>query len=48
MINCTISAQTIITDRPDQTESSSTVEQGSLQIESGILLGSTEDVFFSE
>lgn len=28
----------IITDRPDQTESSSTVPKGSLQIESGILL----------
>lgn len=28
----------IITDRPDQTESSSTIEKGNLQIESGILL----------
>ena len=29
----------IITDRPDQTESSSTVEKGALQIESGFLVG---------
>lgn len=41
-------AQTIITDRPDQTESSSTVEKGSLQIETGILLGFTEDDSSSE
>lgn len=47
-VNYAISAQTIITDRPDQTESSSTVEQGSLQIESGILLGSAKDDLFSE
>lgn len=33
-----LNAQTIITDRPDQTESSSTIPQGSLQIESGLLL----------
>ncbi len=31
-------AQTIITDRPDQTESSSIIEAGSLQIESGYLV----------
>ena len=41
-------AQTIITDRPDQTESSSTLLKGSLQIESGILFGSAKDDFFSE
>ncbi len=41
-------SQTIVTDRPDQTESSSTVEKGSLQIETGILLGFTEDNFSSE
>mgnify|MGYP000907384310 CR=1 FL=1 len=41
-------SQTIITDRPDQTESSSTIEEGSLQIETGILLGFTEDDFTSE
>ncbi len=29
----------IITDRPDQTESSSTIKSGNLQIESGILIG---------
>lgn len=38
----------IITDRPDQTESSSTVDQGSFQIESGILIGFTEDAFSSQ
>lgn len=37
-----LTGQTIITDRPDQTESSSTIEKGSLQIESGLLLGFTE------
>jgi len=37
-----INAQTIITDRPSQTESSSTVEKGSLQIESGLLFEFTE------
>ena len=31
-------SQTITTDRPDQTESSSTVIAGSLQIESGVLV----------
>lgn len=36
-------SQTIITDRPDQTESSSTIEKGSLQIESGALLGYIEE-----
>jgi hypothetical protein len=40
-------AQTIITDRPDQTESSSTVEQGSLQIESGFLIAYAEDSIWS-
>lgn len=34
--------QSIITDRPDQTESSSTIKKGSLQIESGVLLGYTD------
>lgn len=41
-------SQAIVTDRPDQTESSSTVDKGSLQIETGILLGFTEDDFTSE
>ena len=36
-------SQEIVTDRPDQTESSSAIEKGSLQIESGILIGFTED-----
>jgi len=35
-------AQTIVTDRPDQTESSSTIKKGSLQIESGFLFYQTE------
>lgn len=43
-----ILAQSIITDRPDQTESSSTLLKGSLQIESGILFGSAKDYLFSE
>lgn len=41
-------SQSIITDRPDQTESSSTLLKGSLQIESGILFGSAKDDYFSE
>tara|TARA_R110002073_G_scaffold56835_9_gene144464 strand:- start:20223 stop:20993 length:771 start_codon:yes stop_codon:yes gene_type:complete len=40
--------QTIITDRPDQTESSSTIPKGSFQIESGILFESIKDKGFSE
>ncbi len=39
----TLSAQNIITDRPDQTESSSTIPKMSVQIESGTLLGFTEN-----
>lgn len=35
--------QNIVTDRPDQTESSSTVSRGSLQIETGVLVLYTED-----
>ena len=42
-----IYGQNLITDRPDQTESSSTVEFGSLQIESGFLLGFEDDGFNS-
>lgn len=41
-----INAQ-LVTDRPDQTESSSTVEAGNLQIESGILIGFEENGTFS-
>ena len=37
-LSCKLNAQ-IVTDRPDQTESSSTVPKGSLQLESGILIG---------
>jgi outer membrane putative beta-barrel porin/alpha-amylase len=43
MINFSINAQTIITDRPDQTESSSTIPKGSFQIESGVLFGSSKN-----
>jgi len=32
-------AQKIITDQPDQTESSSTISKGNFQIESGLFLG---------
>ena len=35
-------AQTIITDRPDQTEGSSTIPQGSFQLEAGVKLGFIE------
>ena len=37
----------IITDRPDQTESSSTIAQGSLQIESGVFMGNEGNESFS-
>lgn len=43
-----LNAQTMITDRPDQTESSSSVKKGSLQIETGFLLGFTEGGLSSE
>ncbi len=39
IVSTSISAQTIVTDRPDQTESSSTVPKGSFQIESGVVVG---------
>ena len=38
-----LKAQKIVTDRPDQTESSSTVPLKSLQIESGVLVGNYEN-----
>ncbi|MGM5469249.1 transporter [Flavobacteriaceae bacterium LMO-SS05] len=41
-------AQSIVTDRPDQTESSSTVTKGSLQIEAGFLVGSSKDNLIKE
>jgi len=37
------SSQSIITDRPDRTESSASVPKGALQIESGLLLGFEEE-----
>jgi len=43
IVNYTMNGQKIITDRPDQTESSSTIPKGSLQIESGLLLGFAEN-----
>tara|TARA_R110002050_G_scaffold94765_1_gene197043 strand:+ start:22532 stop:23296 length:765 start_codon:yes stop_codon:yes gene_type:complete len=48
VINNSIFSQTIITDRPDQTESSSAINQGSLQIETGVLLGFADGDFSSE
>ena len=47
LISGQLFGQNLITDRPDQTESSSTVEFGSLQIESGFLLGFADDGFNS-
>ena len=45
----TLVAQEIITDRPDQTESSSTIQKGGLQIESGLLLEFLgEDISYAE
>ena len=41
----TLAAQEIITDRPDQTESSSTIQKGNLQIESGLLLEFIEEAY---
>lgn len=48
IIGLSANAQTIVTDRPDQTESSSTIEKGELQIEAGVLYGTERDDFFSE
>jgi len=48
MVNFTIVAQTIVTDRPDQTESSSTVPKGGFQIETGVLFGSSKSEGISE
>ena len=43
MISFTVDSQTIVTDRPDQTESSSTVAKRSLQIETGMLFGASKN-----
>lgn len=48
MASSSIFAQTIVTDRPDQTESSLTVPKGSFQIETGILIGSSKGNGISE
>ena len=48
LMSFVLSAQTIITDRPDQTESSSTIPKGSFQIETGVLLGFTDNNGISE
>ncbi|MBT8385547.1 MAG: transporter [Bacteroidia bacterium] len=47
-MNYSIYGQEIITDRPDQTESSSTIQKGSLQIETGVLIGFSDTEDFSE
>ena len=43
-----LSSQTIVTDRPYQTESSLTVPVGSFQIECGLVTGLTENENVSE
>ena len=43
ILNYNAFGQKIITDRPDQTESSTTIPKGSLQIESGVLLRFAEN-----
>lgn len=43
LFNTAIYAQTITTDRPDQSESSSLIPKNSLQIESGVILQNTAD-----
>ncbi|RMH61056.1 MAG: hypothetical protein D6677_12605 [Calditrichaeota bacterium] len=42
LITVKLNAQQIVTDRHDQTEASSTIPKGSLQIESGSLVAFTE------
>lgn len=39
IVDTSIGKKIIVTDRPDQTESSSTVPKGSFQIESGVVIG---------
>ena len=48
LFSATTFGQDIITDRPDQTESSSTVGLGELQIESGVLVGYEEEGHFAQ
>lgn len=43
LFSITIFSQQIVTDRPDQTESSPTVAQGSIQIELGMITQTSED-----
>ena len=47
-VSFSVSSQTIITDRPDQTESSSTVPKGSFQLETAVLVGFVDDETNSE
>jgi len=47
LISATTFSQKIITDRPDQTESSSTIPKGSLQIEMGIVALTAENNAFN-
>jgi hypothetical protein len=48
IVNTIVYGQTIITDRPDQTESSSTIPKGSLQIEAGFLFGTSDNDIIKE
>jgi len=47
LVSTNLLSQSIVTDRPDQTESSSTIAKGSLQIESGLLWGFSDNGFSS-
>ncbi len=47
LLSAQIYAQEIVTDRPDQTEASSTVPEGSLQMEMGLQLTSTPNDIFN-
>ena len=44
LFSLNLNAQTIITDRPDQSESPSVIEPGSLQIETGFLISQIEEI----
>ncbi|HKM93858.1 MAG TPA: transporter [Prolixibacteraceae bacterium] len=43
ILGLNLSAQEMVTDRPDQTESSSTIPKNSIQIEMGVLLGNDNE-----
>ena len=44
LFSLNLNAQTIITDRPDQSESPSVIEPGNLQIETGFLISQIEEI----